>query len=201
MSVKPPKKRIVPTLVSTANAANAANDNAANAAKAFEAAAQKKNPLENAADMIAMRYGISEEAPQIDEEIFKKNRALGKKVVPLKEYFEQTAKEFVQKEAEKKEEATRKKREYAKLTPCQRKTNTLQRNIDGYIKDCDRAFSNEALIEMMDKAREKAARASTSKKATKATKAVKATKASRESRGSRTSNTPRGGRTRRKLRK
>jgi hypothetical protein len=207
MSVKPPKKRIVPTLVSTANAANAANDNAANAAKAFEAAAQKKNPLENAADMIAMRYGISEEAPQIDEEIFKKNRALGKKVVPLKEYFEQTAKEFVQKEAEKKEEATRKKREYAKLTPCQRKTNTLQRNIDGYIKDCDRAFSNEALIEMMDKAREKAARASTSKKATKATKAAKATKAtkatkaSRESRGSRTSNTPRGGRTRRKLRK
>jgi sugar-specific transcriptional regulator TrmB len=125
-------------------------------------------------------------------------------VVPLKEYFEQTAKEFVQKEAEKKEEATRKKREYAKLTPCQRKTNTLQRNIDGYIKDCDRAFSNEALIEMMDKAREKAARASTSKKATKATKAAKATKAtkaSRESRGSRTSNTPRGGRTRRKLRK
>ena len=201
MSVKPPKKRIVPTLVSTANAANAANDNAANAAKAFEAAAQKKNPLENAADMIAMRYGISEEAPQIDEEIFKKNRALGKKVVPLKEYFEQTAKEFVQKEAEKKEEATRKKREYAKLTPCQRKTNTLQRNIDGYIKDCDRAFSNEALIEMMDKAREKAARASTSKKATKATKAVKATKAARESRGSRTSKTPRGGRTRRKLRK
>jgi hypothetical protein len=200
MSVKPPKKRIVPTLVSTANP-HAANDNAANTAKAFEAAAQKKNPLENAADMIAMRYGISEEAPQIDEEIFKKNRALGKKVVPLKEYFEQTAKEFVQKEAEKKEEATRKKREYAKLTPCQRKTNTLQRNIDGYIKDCDRAFSNEALIEMMDKAREKAARASTSKKATKATKAVKATKAARESRGSRTSKTPRGGRTRRKLRK
>jgi len=204
MSVKPPKKRIVPTLISTANAANAANDNAANAAKAFEAAAQKKNPLENAADMIAMRYGISEEAPQIDEEIFKKNRALGKKVVPLKEYFEQTAKEFVQKEAEKKEEATRKKREYAKLTPCQRKTNTLQRNIDGYIKDCDRAFSNEALIEMMDKAREKVARASTSKKATKATRATRATKAAkaaRESRGSRTSKTPRGGRTRRKLRK
>lgn len=204
MSVKPPKKRIVPTLVSTANAAN---DNAANAAKAFEAAAQKKNPLENAADMIAMRYGISEEAPQIDEEIFKKNRALGKKVVPLKEYFEQTAKEFVQKEAEKKEEATRKKREYAKLTPCQRKTNTLQRNIDGYIKDCDRAFSNEALIEMMDKAREKVARASTSKKATKATRATRATKAtkasraSRESMGSRTSKTPKGGRTRRKLRK
>jgi len=205
MSLKPSRKKIVPTLVSNVN--DTANPNAANAAKAFEAAAQKKNPLENAADMIAMRYGISEEAPQIDEEIFKKNRALGKKVVPLKEYFEQTAKEFVQKEAEKKEEATRKKREYAKLTPCQRKTNTLQRNIDGYIKDCDRAFSNEALIEMMDKAREKAARASTSKKATKATKAAKATKAtkatkaSRESRGSRTSNTPRGGRTRRKLRK
>lgn len=207
MSVKPPKKRIVPTLV-TAN--DTANPHAANAAKAFEAAAQKKNPLENAADMIAMRYGISEEAPQIDEEIFKKNRALGKKVVPLKEYFEQTAKEFVQKETEKKEEATRKKREYAKLTPCQRKTNTLQRNIDGYIKDCDRAFSNEALIEMMDKAREKVARASTSKKAakttratraTKATKAAKAARESRSSRTSRTSKTPKGGRTRRKLRK
>jgi hypothetical protein len=43
--------------------------------------------------------------------------------------------------------------------------NTLQRNIDGYIKGCDSAFSNEAFIEMMDKARAKAT------KATKATKA------------------------------
>jgi hypothetical protein len=112
-----------------------------------------------------MRYGISGEAPQINEEVFKQNRALGKKVVPLKEYFDQTAKEFAQKEADKKEETTRKKREYAKLTPCERKMNTLQRNIDGYIKGCDSAFSNEAFIEMMDKARAKAT------KATKATKA------------------------------
>ena len=53
-----PKKRIVPTLVSQASAVNNTNN------KAFEAAAQKKNPLENAADMIAMRYGISTaEAP------------------------------------------------------------------------------------------------------------------------------------------
>jgi sugar-specific transcriptional regulator TrmB len=126
--------------------------------------------------------------------VFKQNRALGKKVVPLKEYFDQTAKEFAQKEAEKKEEATQKKREYAKLTPCERKMNTLQRNIDGYIKSCDREFSNEALIEMMDKAR---ARASAAKP-----KAAKATKAARKSRNSSTSKTFNGGRrTRRKLRK
>jgi hypothetical protein len=151
------KKKIVPTLITTTNPTADT--------KAFEAAAQKKNPLENAADLIAMRYGISGEAPQINEEVFKQNRALGKKVVPLKEYFDQTAKEFAQKEADKKEETTRKKREYAKLTPCERKMNTLQRNIDGYIKGCDSAFSNEAFIEMMDKARAKAT------KATKATKA------------------------------
>ena len=186
MSLKP-KKRIVPTLVSQVPDANAN-------AKAFEAAAQKKNPLENAADMIAMRYGISAEAPQIDEAVFKQNRAIGKKVVPLKEYFEQTAKEFVQKEAEKKEEIAQKKREYAKLTPCQRKTNTLQRNIDGYISACDRNFSNDALIEMADKAREKAARASVKK--TKTTKAKKA-KLSRESRGSRTPKKSGGRRTKR----
>ena len=192
MSSKP-KKKIAPTLVTTTNPTTADT-------KAFEAAAQKKNPLENAADLIAMRYGISGEAPQINEEVFEQNRALGKKVVPLKEYFDQTAKEFAQKEAEKKEEATQKKREYAKLTPCERKMNTLQRNIDGYIKSCDREFSNEALIEMMDKAR---ARASAAKpKATKATKATKAAKAARKSRNSSTSETFNGGRrTRRKLRK
>jgi hypothetical protein len=95
MSSKP-KKKIAPTLVTTTNPTTADT-------KAFEAAAQKKNPLENAADLIAMRYGVSGEAPQINEEVFKQNRALGKKVVPLKEYFEQTAKEFVKKEAEKKE--------------------------------------------------------------------------------------------------
>ena len=158
---------------------------------AFEAAAHKKNPLETAADMIAMRYGIPEEAPKIDEAVFQQNRAIGKKVVPLKEYFEQTAKEFVQKEAEKKEETAQKKREYAKLTPCQRKTNTLQRNLDGYIQTCDRTFSNEALIAMADKAREKASKSRTTK-ATKATKSNKATKAAK----SRGSMTPRGGRTR-----
>ena len=99
MSAKP-KKRIVPTLVNQASDVN----------KAFEAAAQKKNPLENAADMIAMRYGISAtEAPQINEDVFAKNRAIGKKVVPLKEYFEQTATEFGKQEAVKKEETAKKK--------------------------------------------------------------------------------------------
>ena len=165
MSAKP-KKRIAPTLVvNQAPAAAAVN-------KAFEAAAQKKNPLENAADMIAMRYGISGEAPQIDEAVFKQNRAIGKKVVPLKEYFEQTANEFVKQEVVKKEETARKKREYAKLTPCHRKLNTLQRNIDGYVKGCDRTFSNEALIELVDKARSKVARASSNGKKAKAIKAT-----------------------------
>lgn len=177
-----PKKRIAPTLVS---------GDVPTVTKAFEAAAHKKNPLENAADMIAMRYGISEEAPKIDEAVFQQNRAIGKKVVPLKEYFEQTAKEFVQKEAEKKEETAQKKREYAKLTPCQRKTNTLQRNLDGYIQTCDRTFSNEALIAMADKAREKASKSRITK-ATKATKSNKSTKAN----NSRGSMTTRGGRTR-----
>ena len=172
MSAKP-KKRIAPTLVGQVPDANA-NANANANAKAFEAAAQKKNPLENAADMIAMRYGVSAaEAPQIDEAVFKQNRAIGKKVVPLKEYFEQTAKEFVQKEAEKKEETAQKKREYAKLTPCQRKLNALQRNLDGYVQACDRALSNEALIQMADKARAKAASAPVKKTRTK--KATRAT--------------------------
>ena len=162
MSSKP-KKRIAPTLVVNQSPAAAAVN------KAFEAAAQKKNPLENAADIIAMRYGISAtEAPQIDEAVFKQNRAIGKKVVPLKEYFEQTANDFVKQEVAKKEETARKKREYAKLTPCQRKFNTLQRNIDGYVKGCDRTFSNEALIEIAAKARSKAARSSSNGKAAKA---------------------------------
>lgn len=190
MSVKP-KKKIAPTLVTTTT-----NANATAATKAFNAAAQKKNPLENAADLIAMRYGISGEAPQIDEAVFKTNRAVGKKVVPLKEYFEQTAKEFVQKEAEKKEEITQKKREYAKLTPCQRKMNTLQRNIDGYIKGCDRTLSNEAFIAMADKARAKVA-AESNATTTTTTKTKRKPKGSRKSRNSRTSNTPKGGRTRR----
>ena len=179
-SVKP-RKRIVPVLVSVAPDATTVATLQA-----------KKNPLENAADLIAMRYGISQEAPQIDESIFEQNRNVGKKVVPLKEYFKQAATEFNQKEAEKKEEVIQKKRENAKLTPCQRKTNTLQRNLDGYVKDCDRAFTNEAVIEMVDKAREKAARV----KSTKGTKGRKrAAKLSRTpSRSSRT-----GGRRTRKM--
>ena len=155
MSAKP-KKRIVPTLVSQVPATNTNATNGAVAINAFEAAAKKKNPLENAADLIAMRYGISGDAPQINEDVFVKNRAIGKKVVPLKEYFEQTAKDFKEKEAQQKEEVTRKKRENAKLSPCQRKLNTLQRTIDGYIQSCDPALSNEAVIEMMDNARTKA---------------------------------------------
>ena len=128
---------------------NAANGDIATNANAFEAAAKKKNPLENAADLIAMRYGVSQEAPQIDESIFAKNRAIGKKVVPLKEYFEQTAKDFKEKEVQQKEDAA----QIAKLSPCQRKLNTLQRTIDGYIQACDPALSNDAMIEMLDKAR------------------------------------------------
>ena len=174
-----------------ANATNATNANA----KAFEAAAQKKNPLENAADMIAMRYGVSTEAPQIDEAVFKQNRAIGKKVVPLKEYFEKTAKDFVQKEAEKKEETAQKKREYAKLTPCQRKLNTLQRTLDGYVQACDRALSNEALIQMADNARAKAASAPVKKTRTK--KATRATMATPTTRATPTTS-KRGGRTRRR---
>jgi hypothetical protein len=181
MAAPAPRKKIVPTLVSVApDAAPVAT---------FK---EKKNPLENTADLIAMRYGISEEAPKIDESVFEKNRNIGKRVVPLKEYFKQAATEFVQKEAEKKEEAIKKKRENAKLTPCQRKTNTLQRNIDGYIKTCDRNFSNEAIIEMVNKAREKAARASV-----KATKGTKGRKRGVKSTPSRTSSSSKkGGRTR-----
>jgi len=159
------KKKIAPTLVSELPVANKAT-------AAFEAAAQKKNPITNAADLIAMRYGVSGEEPQINDEVFEKNRNIGKKVVPLKEYFDQTAKEFAKTEAEKKEVAINKKKENAKLTPCERKMNTLQRNIDGYIKGCDRNFSNESLIAMADKARSKAATAS-----------VKATKAKAKAKG------------------
>jgi len=186
-----PRKKIVPTLLSVAPDA---------AATTFK---DKKNPLENTADLIAMRYGISEEAPKIDEAMFEKNRNIGKKVVPLKDYFKQAATEFIQKEAEKKEEAVKKKRENAKLTPCQRKTNTLQRNIDGYIKTCDRNFSNDALIEMLDKARDKAARVSV--KATKRTTKGRPRRASKLSKSasasaSRTPSSKKGGRTRKSRR-
>jgi len=176
MSVKP-KKRIAPTLLQ----GDAATATAAN--KVFE----KKNPLENAADLIAMRYGVSGEAPQINDDVFAKNRAIGKKVVPLKEYFEQTAKEFKEKEAQQKEDAAQKKRENAKLNPCQRKLNTLQRNLDGYIKACDQTLSNEVLIEMADKARVKVANAPVKKTRTrKATKAKTPTKSQTPKRGGRT---------------
>lgn len=165
------KKKIAPTLVSELPVANKAT-------AAFEAAAQKKNPITNAADLIAMRYGVSGEEPQINDEVFEKNRNIGKKVVPLKEYFDQTAKEFAKTEAEKKEVAINKKKENAKLTPCERKMNTLQRNIDGYIKGCDRNFSNESLIAMADKARSKAETV----KATKAKATAKAKGGSKHSR-------------------
>jgi hypothetical protein len=173
MSAKP-KKRIVPTLMSQVPVANA---------NAFEAAAQKKNPLENAADLIAMRYGVSQEAPQIDESIFEQNRAIGKKVVPLKEYFEQTAKDFREKEVQQKEDAAQKKRENAKLSPCQRKLNTLQRNIDGYIQACDPALSNDAMIEMLDKARTKARDKAQTKAQTKTTR-TKTTRTKKNTRAS-----------------
>ena len=152
-----PRKKIVPTLVT-------AGPTTTVAAQAFEQAAQKKNPLENAADLIALRYGVLGDAPKINEEAFVKNRAVGKKVVPLKEYFEQTAKEFAQIEAEKKESIMKRKRENAKLTPCQRKFNTLQRNIEGYIEICNPAISNEAIIEMVDNARAKLAAKTIKKK-------------------------------------
>jgi hypothetical protein len=110
----------------------------------------------------------------------------------LKEYFQQTANEFAQKEAEKKEVAVQKKKENAKLTPCERKMNTLQRTIDGYIKGCDRDFSNESFIAMVDKARSNAASAKPKATRTRAAR-TKAAKASRGSKG--------GRRTRRKFRK
>ena len=184
MSAKP-KKRIAPTLV---------NEAVLPATNAFEAAAKKKNPLENAADLIAMRYGISGEAPQINEDVFAQNRAIGKKVIPLKEYFEQTAKDFKQKEALQKEEVTRKKRENAKLSPCQRKLNTLQRNIDGYIQSCDPAFSNEAMIEMMDQARTKARTKAPAKAPAKARTKKKSRASNRTSSSRLSSASKKGGR-------
>ena len=174
-----PRKKLAPTLVTTATATAAARDTAPIAATlAFQQAAQKKNPLENAADLIALRYGVLGDAPQISEDVFAKNRATGKKVVPLKEYFEQTAKEFAQNEAVKKEEVVRKKRENAKLTPCQRKFNTLQRNIEGYIEVCDPLFSNESIIEMMDTARAKVAVKKTRRKTNARKRRVSSSKSS-----------------------
>ena len=58
------RKKIIPTLLTSAAAAPTNN--------AFKQAAEKKNPLDTAADLIASRYGVSDEnIPQISEEIFK----------------------------------------------------------------------------------------------------------------------------------
>ena len=121
---------------------------------AFKQAAEKKNPLDSAADLIASRYGVSDEnIPQINEEAFKKNREIGKTVVPLKEYFRQSAADFEKKEIENKK--VKKKREFV-LPLCERKLNTLQRNIDAYyIKNCDRNISDASFIAMVQKSRNK----------------------------------------------
>ena len=86
------RKKVVPTLLTAAPISNA-----------YKQAAEKKNPLDSAADLIASRYGVSDEnIPQINEEAFKKNRGIGKTIVPLKEYFRQSAADFEKKEIEKK---------------------------------------------------------------------------------------------------
>ena len=134
------RKKVVPTLLTAAPISNA-----------YKQAAEKKNPLDSAADLIASRYGVSDEnIPQINEEAFKKNRGIGKTIVPLKEYFRQSAADFEKKEIEKKN--VKKKREFV-LPLCERKLNTLQRNIDGYIKSCDSNISDESFIGMVQKLR------------------------------------------------
>lgn len=137
------RKKIVPTLLTAAPPIS----------NAYKQAAEKKNPLDSAADLIASRYGVSDEnIPQINEEAFKKNREIGKTVVPLKEYFRQSAADFEKKEIKKKN--VKKKREFV-LPLCERKLNTLQRNIDGYIKNCDSNISDESFIGMVEKSRNK----------------------------------------------
>ena len=109
--------------------------------------------MDAGAEPIASRYGVSDEnIPQINEEAFKKNREIGKTVVPLKEYFRQSAADFEKKEIENKK--VKKKREFV-LPPCERKLNTLQRNIDAYMKICDRDISDESFIDMVKKSRNK----------------------------------------------
>ena len=57
--------------------------------------------MDAGAEPIASRYGVTDEnIPQINEEAFKKNREIGKTVVPLKEYFRQSAADFEKKEIE-----------------------------------------------------------------------------------------------------
>ena len=137
------KKKVVPTLLAAAPPIS----------NAYKQAAEKKNPLDAAADLIASRYGVSDEnIPQINEEAFKKNREIGKTVVPLKEYFRKSADDFEKKEIEKKN--VKKKREFV-LPLCERKLNTLKRNIDAYIKSCDSNISDESFIDMVQKSRNK----------------------------------------------
>lgn len=140
------RKKIIPTLLTSSAAAAPTNN-------AFKQAAEKKNPLDTAADLIASRYGVSDEnIPQISEEKFKKNREIGKTVVPLKEYFRQSAAEFEKQEIEQKN--IKKKKEFV-LPLCERKLNTLQRNIDAYIKNCNSNISDESFIAMVQKSRNK----------------------------------------------
>ena len=141
-----PRKKISPILLTGVIANGNGN--------AFTQAAEKKNPLDAAADLIASRYGVvsDDNIPQINEEAFRKNREIGKTIVPLKEYFRQSAADFEKQEIDKKN--IKKKREFV-LPPCDRKINTLQKNIDAYIKNCDPNISNESFIEMVQKSRNK----------------------------------------------
>jgi hypothetical protein len=163
------RKKIVPTLLTGAVPTN----------NAFKQAAEKKNPLDAAADLIASRYGVSDNIPQISEEAFKKNREIGKTVVPLKEYFRKSAADFEKQEIEKKN--VKKKREFV-LPLCERKLNTLQRNIDAYIKNCDPNISDESFIDMVQKSRNKI---NATKKKSKKGGAHKKYKCNRKSRKSR----------------
>ena len=103
MSIKV-KKRIAPTLLDP----NVVQPNNIKS---------KKNAFENTADLIAMRYGVSTNAPEIDNAVFQQNRAIGKKVVPLKEYFEEAAKKFEKEEKEKKKRNFNKKTRDSKTIP------------------------------------------------------------------------------------
>ena len=139
MSIKV-KKRIAPTLLDP----NVVQPNNIKS---------KKNAFETTADLIAMRYGVSTNAPEIDNAVFQQNRAIGKKVVPLKEYFEEAAKKFEKEEKEKKKEISIKKREIAKLSPCQRKIATFKRNIVACIKECGENFSNDDMLQIINDSR------------------------------------------------
>jgi hypothetical protein len=73
------RKKIVPTLLRGAEPTGS---------NAFKQAAEKKNPLDAAADLISSRYGVSDEnIPQINEEAFKKIERLEKRLFHLKNIF------------------------------------------------------------------------------------------------------------------